>query len=1487
MKQFVLGITLAAILHSFGMTAMAQTPAITGLSISASSPSNLTNDDLLSSYTVNGTVVETAESWYLNGAPITTLYLPFEGGSTDALQDFSGLNHDAVYSSSSSQRPAWAQDLGYNGHGVFVFDGGDYLEVADGLPVDADYTKTAWIHATGAGTTFRNILSANFYGENNHVLKMDPDGILNAGHAFGSRVVASPDSLYQDVWYFVAVSFEYASGEMVLYLDGVEIDKGTVPSEYRSVDNPTVRIGSMGSNSYFEGRIDEPRIYSRVLSGPQINSLFNDGNGILKGNETNGSDIWHVEVTPFSIDDVGSTMASNSIEILGPEISGFSLEASSPSNLTNDDLQAIYTSNGAVVETAEAWHVDGMPLNSVYLPFEGGFQNAILDFSGNNNDAVYDLDASHRPTWSQDLGYNGNGAFLFDGDDYLEIEDALPLNADYTKTAWVYATGTGFRNILSADFYGENNHVLKIDPDGTLNAGHAFGSRVVWSPDPLNQNQWYFVAVSFYYESGEMYLYLDGEEVHRSVVPEEYRSVADPTVRVGSMGSNSYFQGRIDEPRIFNRALSAPQINSLYNDGNSILQSSETRGSESWHVELTPFSINEVGSTSVSNSIDILGPELSALSLDASSPGDLTVDNLSASYSENASVVETTVAWYKNGIPDALLYLPMEGGPLNANLDFSGNNNHAILPPNLSSGIPDWIPNYGIDGSGCYYFDSYLDHLVAGDVLPLNNDYTKSAWIYINGSNTTYRNIISADFVGPNNHYLNVANTGRLGAGQNTGIRHVEDPAQLIVHEWYFVAVTFDYESGEMVLYKNGSEVDRAILPPEDRSVADPTVLIGAMASGSNWHGRIDEPRVYGRVLTPEQIEEMFTNRKDGLVAEETRGSDEWHVEVTPFADYEVGATSISNALTVNSTIVSDISDQTILEGASFNTIDLDDNVVDYEYGDNELTWTTHGESELSVLINSSNIVTISIPSSTWFGSENIYFVARNPFGDADSTEVTFTVQSVNDPPVITELGDQSVDEDNSLIGLTVTFDDIDDSDTHIITVESDEINVSVENLSGHTTGSTYDLVPVADWYGSAQITVTVTDNGSGNRSDVEIYTLTVNPINDVPVLTAVGNQTTIEDNPVVGLSVIFADPDPTDVHSISVVSLEPNVSVQNLSGNTSGSTYDLVPAPNWTGTAQITVTVTENGVGGLSDTEIYALEVNAINDAPVLTEIGPQSVDEDNSLTGLTVVFSDQDVTDDHTITVISNETSVTVANLIGNTSGSTYDLVPDANWNGSAQITVTITDDGPGTLSDTEVYTFTVNSVNDAPAAINLSNNAVDEGVSVGTVVGLLSSTDFDPADTHSYQFMFEGGDEEIDNHFFQIIGDEVRVAVELDYELKNSFALLIQSDDGNGGTLTQQIPMTVNNIVETGIGDENENLSFKVYPVPAVDRITVEVDNPRNAELQLEIYSNSGVLVHSEHTVHGNTIDLSEFSKGMYILRIHGEDISKTRKIIVGDR
>ena len=69
----------------------------------------------------------------------------------------------------------------------------------------------------------------------------------------------------------------------------------------------------------------------------------------------------------------------------------------------------------------------------------------------------------------------------------------------------------------------------------------------------------------------------------------------------------------------------------------------------------------------------------------------------------------------------------------------------------------------------------------------------------------------------------------RGNAGHNGGSATVLDLTPLNLGEWYFVAVTFNYSNGEMILYKNGIEVDRGIVPVTYRSVVDPSVLIGAM----------------------------------------------------------------------------------------------------------------------------------------------------------------------------------------------------------------------------------------------------------------------------------------------------------------------------------------------------------------------------------------------------------------------------------------------------------------------------------------------------------------------------------------------------------------------------------------------------------------------------------------------------------------------------------
>ena len=72
--------------------------------------------------------------------------------------------------------------------------------------------------------------------------------------------------------------------------------------------------------------------------------------------------------------------------------------------------------------------------------------------------------------------------------------------------------------------------------------------------------------------------------------------------------------------------------------------------------------------------------------------------------------------------------------------------------------------------------------------------------------------------------------------------------------------------------------------------------------------------------------------------------------------------------------------------------------------------------------------------------------------------------------------------------------------------------------------------------------------------------------------------------------------------------------------------------------------------------------------------------------------------------------------------------------------------------------------------------------------------------------------------------------------------------------------------------------------MYPNPAVDELTIDIENPENTELLLEINSYSGAAVYSKPIIHRKTVNISEFSTGLYFVRITGENIYRVWKVII---
>jgi hypothetical protein len=192
---------------------------------------------------------------------------------------------------------------------------------------------------------------------------------------------------------------------------------------------------------------------------------------------------------------------------------------------------------------------------------------------------------SSAPSWTTS-GLQ-NKALSFNGtNQYVSIADnsALDITPNITLSAWVYPTNlTGYRTILSKrDISGtEGNYSIRTSGD-ELEFYYASGSWQVYATSSANLaiNRWYYVAAT--YDGSTIKIYLNGKLLNGSCIAGTCNvslpSNDNNNLAIGRAGDNptEYFQGTIDEIRIYDQALSATEIKVDYNQGNSVILSTYT-----------------------------------------------------------------------------------------------------------------------------------------------------------------------------------------------------------------------------------------------------------------------------------------------------------------------------------------------------------------------------------------------------------------------------------------------------------------------------------------------------------------------------------------------------------------------------------------------------------------------------------------------------------------------------------------------------------------------------------------------------------------------------------------------------------------------------------------------------------------------------------------------------------------------------------------------
>ncbi|CUV66116.1 hypothetical protein, putative hemolysin type calcium binding protein [Sulfurovum sp. enrichment culture clone C5] len=180
----------------------------------------------------------------------------------------------------------------------------------------------------------------------------------------------------------------------------------------------------------------------------------------------------------------------------------------------------------------------------------------------------------------------------------------------------------------------------------------------------------------------------------------------------------------------------------------------------------------------------------------------------------------------------------------------------------------------------------------------------------------------------------------------------------------------------------------------------------------------------------------------------------------------------------------------------------------------------------------------------------------------------------------------------------------------------------------------------------------------------------------------------------------------------------------------------------------------------------------------------------EDSSI-NINILGNDIDSNGDKLIisSISSNNGTVSI------NSDGTLHYVPNENYNGIDTIHYTISD-GRGGTSSAEVK-VTIEAVNDAPTQITLITNSVYEN-SAGAKIGDLSTQDVDDT-MHIYS---------VSDDRFEVVDDILKLkdGVSLDYENENSINLDITSTDAAGESVTQSLIINVNDIDESGSGQDD---------------------------------------------------------------------------------
>jgi len=501
-----------------------------------------------------------------------------------------------------------------------------YGDIADELAA-SDMSCFTWIKANSSGSGNDMILGvSDSSGVTNRILFfINTSGYISVQNV-STPIVTGSTNLRDDQWHHVGFTYDHSAGDWELFVDGNSVD--TDLSTTVTVANTDLFVvgqewDTATPSDFFDGSIDDLRIYDGILNSGDIARAYNSGSGTENIN---------IDSAQLATDRFGSLnkcyyfdgiknniILDNTDGGLSPvDDMSFTIGAwiktdtagrtfiykSDNGNATdnNDNYQFVV----AVTTGYASWHVEdritGQDVTvlgttnlsdnewhqvvGVFGAQESLFTDLVsvywMESDAGDEYGSNDMTEYNSPTYTS--GKFSNAVVLDGVNQYLQKTSFSGVNSRdiQTTSAWIKVDNlSSVRTITSYNGY----HTFDVQTDGRIRveAQGSTAGRRYYSVGTITTGTWYHVVARTNVVTttstrvvGDVELFINGVKQTLTTTVTGGNATTSTTLNIGAYDSTTnLMDGAIDDVAIWARALTDDEILQIYNDGNDDIRISK------------------------------------------------------------------------------------------------------------------------------------------------------------------------------------------------------------------------------------------------------------------------------------------------------------------------------------------------------------------------------------------------------------------------------------------------------------------------------------------------------------------------------------------------------------------------------------------------------------------------------------------------------------------------------------------------------------------------------------------------------------------------------------------------------------------------------------------------------------------------------------------------------------------------------------------------